>query len=90
MTDRILVTGGSGLVGSYLKKYLPNAIYVSSKDYDLTTELEVKEMFLNHKPNIVIHLAAKKAVFLMFALFIENTMCNKHFTRLSALFIISV
>jgi GDP-L-fucose synthase len=59
MTDRILVTGGSGLVGSYLKKYLPEAIYISSKDYDLTTELEVKEMFLNHKPNIVIHLAAK-------------------------------
>ena len=59
MDKKILVTGGSGLVGSYLKKYLPNAIYISSKDYDLTTEIGVKEMFLNHKPTVVIHLAAK-------------------------------
>lgn len=59
MTDRILVTGGSGLVGNYLKKYLPEAIYISSKDYDLTTEKGVKEMFLKYKPTVVIHLAAK-------------------------------
>ena len=59
MNKRILVTGGSGLVGNYLKKYLPEAIYISSKDYDLTTEKEVKEMFLKYKPNTVIHLAAK-------------------------------
>ena len=55
----ILVTGGSGLVGKYLKKYLPNAIYLSSKDFDLTTEEGVKLMYLRHKPDIVIHLAAK-------------------------------
>jgi GDP-L-fucose synthase len=59
MDKKILVTGGSGLVGGYLKKYLPNAVYISSKDYDLTTEMGVREMFLNHKPTIVIHLAAK-------------------------------
>ena len=56
---KILVTGGSGLVGKYLKKYLPNAIYLSSKDFDLTTEEGVKLMYLRHKPDIVIHLAAK-------------------------------
>ena len=28
---KILVTGGSGLVGKYLKKILPDAIYISSK-----------------------------------------------------------
>ena len=59
MPDRILVTGGSGLVGNYLKKYLPESIYISSKDYDLTTEKGVKEMFLKYKPTVVIHLAAK-------------------------------
>ena len=35
--NKILVTGGSGLVGKYLKKILPNAKYISSKDYDLTS-----------------------------------------------------
>ena len=59
MNNRILVTGGSGLVGHYLKRYLPEAIYISSKDYDLTTEKGVKEMFLKYKPKTVIHLAAK-------------------------------
>ena len=34
---KIVVTGGSGLVGKSLQKFLPNAIYLSSKDYDLTT-----------------------------------------------------
>jgi GDP-L-fucose synthase len=55
----IVVTGGSGLVGKYLKKYLPEAIYLSSKDFDLTTETGVKNMYLKYKPEIVIHLAAK-------------------------------
>ena len=54
--NKILVTGGSGLVGQSLKKYLPNATYVSSKDYDLTSEIHVYQMFNNIKPNIVIHL----------------------------------
>ena len=56
---KILVTGGSGLVGKYLKKILPDAIYISSKDYDLTSEIGVQKMFLKHKPNVVIHLAAR-------------------------------
>ena len=56
---KILVTGGSGLVGKYLKKILPDAIYISSKDYDLTSEDGVKRMFLKHKPEVVVHLAAR-------------------------------
>ena len=36
--SKILVTGGSGLLGTYLKKFLPKAKYISSKDYDLTSE----------------------------------------------------
>lgn len=59
VNDKILVTGGSGLVGKYLKKILPNAVYISSKEYDLTSEDGVKKMFLKHKPNVVIHLAAR-------------------------------
>ena len=59
MDSKILITGGSGLVGKYLKKILPDAIYISSKDYDLTSEIQVQKMFLKHKPNVVIHLAAR-------------------------------
>jgi len=56
---RILITGGSGMVGRSLKQYLPNAMYVSSKDYNLTSEYDVNKMFETLKPNVVIHLAAK-------------------------------
>jgi GDP-L-fucose synthase len=59
MENKILVTGGSGLTGTSLKKVLPNALYVSSKDYDLTNESNVIKMFNDIKPKIVIHLAAR-------------------------------
>lgn len=58
MQDKVLITGGSGLIGSYLKDILPNAIYVNSKDYNLLIENDVKKMFKEIKPDIVIHLAA--------------------------------
>ena len=57
--SKIVVTGGSGLVGKALKKYLPNAVYLSSKDFDLTNENQVKAMYGWYKPEVVIHLAAK-------------------------------
>lgn len=57
--SKIVVTGGSGLVGKALKQYLPNAIYLSSKDFDLTNENQVKSMYEQYKPEVIIHLAAK-------------------------------
>jgi GDP-L-fucose synthase len=56
---KILVTGGTGMVGQSLKKYIPEAEYISSKDYDLTSEEQVKRMFFNTKPDTIIHLAAR-------------------------------
>lgn len=56
---KILVTGGDGLVGSYLKKDLPKAIYISSKDFNLTIQKDVEDMFLLHNPDTVIHLASR-------------------------------
>ncbi len=56
--NEILVTGGTGLIGMYLKQILPDAKYVSSKDYNLLDLNEVKRMFLEIKPKKVIHLAA--------------------------------
>lgn len=57
MQFKILVTGGSSMVGKNLQMILPNAIYVSSKEYDLRNELDVYKMYSTHKPDIVIHLA---------------------------------
>lgn len=57
--NKIIVTGGSGMVGRSLKKIIPNAIYLSSKDYDLTSERGVAKMYHQLKPEAVIHLAAK-------------------------------
>ena len=56
---RILVTGGSGLVGKHLKDILSDAVYISSKDYDLTDLQQVKDMMFMYEPNVVVHLAAR-------------------------------
>lgn len=58
MKNHILVTGGSGLVGSALKEIMPEATYLTSKDYDLTIQSEVERMYFERNPDIVIHLAA--------------------------------
>ena len=55
----ILVTGGSGLVGKHLQDILPDAKYISSKDFDLTDINQVHFMMHNYRPNTVIHLAAR-------------------------------
>ena len=58
----ILVTGGTGLVGSAMKEisstYSYQFIFISSKDYDLTKEEQVEQLFITVKPDYVIHLAA--------------------------------
>ena len=56
---KILCTGGSGMVGQSLKKIMPNAIYISSKDYDLTSEEHVWNLMNTIQPDAIIHLAAK-------------------------------
>ena len=56
---RVLVTGGTGLVGSAVHKLRPDWIYVDSKSYGTLTSLEnVKKMFEDVRPDAVIHLAA--------------------------------
>lgn len=58
---KILVTGGTGMVGSTFltKKDLNQYILVGSKEYDLTNFSEAKRMICEIKPDAVIHLAAK-------------------------------
>ena len=59
---RILVTGGTGLVGSAIQKISSNYnyefIFVSSKNCDLTDYTNTYNYFLEKKPDYVIHLAA--------------------------------
>ena len=60
---KIMVTGGTGLVGSAVKKIsnrYPNYsfVFISSKDCDLTDFQETTQIFLNLNPDYVVHLAA--------------------------------
>lgn len=57
--EEILITGGSGMVGNAFKRIIPNAVYISSNDYDLRSHFETGRMFAVYKPKYVIHLAAK-------------------------------
>jgi len=56
---KILVTGGSGLVGKHLKDVLPDATYLSSKDVNLLHIESVDNIIGTNKPDIVVHLAAR-------------------------------
>lgn len=55
---KILVTGGSGMVGRELRVFLPNATYLSSEECDLRSDVQVKDYFLKNRFDYVIHLAA--------------------------------
>lgn len=62
--DRILITGGSGVVGYALLKVLrengyKNIVSISSKDYDLTVYERTLELFAKYKPVYVFHLAGR-------------------------------
>jgi GDP-L-fucose synthase len=56
---KILVTGGTSTVGKHLKEILPDAIYVGSKECDLTDIIQVHWLVSSYAPDIVIHLAAR-------------------------------
>ena len=58
----ILVTGGSGMVGSELKKIMPEALYPSSKELNLLSEGEIRNYLQLNNVTAVIHLAAQAGV----------------------------
>jgi len=55
---KILVTGGTSTVGKHLQQIMPQAVYLSSKDCDLTNYKDTIKVFTEIKPDVVIHLAA--------------------------------
>lgn len=59
MDKKIVVTGGSGMVGQGLQKLYPDAIYLNSSVYDLRDQEDVQNMIRFYQPDIIIHLAAR-------------------------------
>jgi len=61
MKPTLLITGGTGLVGSALRDLNLGdyeCVFLSSKDCDLTSFTETRNLFIKVKPDFVIHLAA--------------------------------
>ena len=63
-SDRILVTGGGGFLGSFVLERLAaqgygNVVAVRRKEYELTRESDVERMYREEKPAVVLHLAAE-------------------------------
>ena len=58
----IVVTGGKGFLGGFVCRAIEakggNAVAIGSKDYNLIEQSDVRRMYAELKPDIVIHLAA--------------------------------
>ena len=54
----ILLTGGSGRLGTELQALLPNVVAPSSKDLDVTDADNVAAVMAEHRPRAVVHAAA--------------------------------
>jgi GDP-L-fucose synthase len=59
MNNKIIVTGGTGMVGQSLQKIMPNATYLSSKDCNLKNLDETIEFFKKEKPETIVHIAGR-------------------------------
>ena len=61
---KIVVTGSTGFLGRHTMPILraqygeEHVIGLSSKDYDLMDPVQVKQMFRDHRPEVVVHFAA--------------------------------
>ena len=60
-TTRILVTGGDGILAQALRPFFPLATYVGRQEMDVTNPGQVRAVFNDVKPELVIHCAAQTA-----------------------------
>ena len=56
--QKIIFTGGSGLLGSEFRKILPDINYPSSKEFDVTNYKQMKEYVQSNYCELIIHAAA--------------------------------
>jgi len=88
---KVLITGGNGMVGKHLQEILPNALYIGSKECDLTSWKEVEYMMFLQRPGCIIHLAAKVGgiqdnIAKPAEYFDDNILMNTHMLRASLQF----
>ena len=63
-SDRLLLTGGNGFVGTAIQRKLKDRGYtdvvvIRRKDFDLTCEADVERLYREIKPAVMVHLAAE-------------------------------
>jgi len=63
-SDRIVITGGAGFLGSFVVEKLrargyTNPIIPRRKDFDLTHEADAQRIYTELKPDVILHLAAE-------------------------------
>ena len=63
-SDKIIITGGAGFLGSFVCDLLKQRGYTNlfvprKKDVDLTNEAAVEKLYVDQKPAVVLHLAAE-------------------------------
>jgi GDP-L-fucose synthase len=63
-TDRIVITGGAGFLGGFVVEILRSRGYQNifiprRKDFDLTSEADVRKLYHDQRPDVVLHLAAE-------------------------------
>ena len=62
MSDKILVTGANGQLGTELRKLLPAAVFADVEDLDITDSKAVKRFVADNEIETIVNCAAYTAV----------------------------